>query len=85
MSERSLTDTHGQIGMVLTLSAVLSRGHSFHSQADSRLAFKRWGRGGGGQRGHVSYGPQALDSHEAQDQNPHGLDGEAGSGATDHL
>ena len=56
---------------------------SSSSQADSRLAFKRWGRGG--QRGHVSYGPQALDSHEAQAQNPHGLDGEAGSGATGHL
>jgi len=47
--------------------------------------YKRWGRGGGGQRGYVSYGPQALDSHEAQDQNPHDLDGEAGSGAAGHL
>jgi hypothetical protein len=85
ISERSLAGTHGQIGAALTLSAVRSGGHSFHSQADSRLAFKRWGRGGGGQRGHVSYGPQVLDSHEEQDQNPHGLDGEAGSGATGHL
>ena len=31
----SMTDSHGQIGMLLTLSAVRSRRHSYHSQADS--------------------------------------------------
>lgn len=35
MSERSLADSHGQIGMLLTLSAVGSRRHSYHSQVDS--------------------------------------------------
>ena len=35
MSERSLTDSQGQIGALLTLSAVSSRRHSYHSQADS--------------------------------------------------
>src|SRR5665647_1231244 len=35
MSERSLTDSHGQIGMLLTLSAVRSRRHGYHSQAHS--------------------------------------------------
>jgi hypothetical protein len=35
MSERSLEETHGQMGMLLTLSAVRSRGHRLHSQADS--------------------------------------------------
>jgi hypothetical protein len=35
MSERSLTDSHGQLGILLTLSAVRSRRHSYHSQADS--------------------------------------------------
>jgi len=35
ISERSLTDSHGQSGMLLTLSAVRSRRHSYHSQADS--------------------------------------------------
>jgi hypothetical protein len=34
---------------------------------------RRWGRGGGGQRCHISYGPQAPDSHEVQDQNPQAL------------
>ena len=31
-------------------------------------------------RCHISYGPQATGFHEDQDQNPHGLDGDAGSG-----
>jgi len=35
ISERSLTDNQGQIGMLLTLSAVRSRRHSYHSQADT--------------------------------------------------
>src|SRR5450759_3543330 len=35
MNERSLTDSHGQAGVLLTLSAVRSRRHSYHSQADS--------------------------------------------------
>jgi hypothetical protein len=33
-SERSLADSHGQIGILLTLFAVRSRRHSYHSQAD---------------------------------------------------
>ena len=42
ISERCVTDTHGQIGMLLTLSAVPLRRHSYHSQADSeRLAPRR--------------------------------------------
>jgi hypothetical protein len=35
ISERYLADTHGQIGMFLTLSAVRPHGRSYHSQADS--------------------------------------------------
>ena len=35
MSERSMTDSHGQPGILLTLSSVRSRRHSYHSQADS--------------------------------------------------
>jgi hypothetical protein len=35
ISERSLTNSHGQKGMLLTLSAVRSGRHSYHSQAES--------------------------------------------------
>jgi hypothetical protein len=35
MSERCLTVSHGQIGMLLTSSCVRARRHSYHSQADS--------------------------------------------------
>jgi hypothetical protein len=35
MSERCLAVNHGQIGVLLTLFAVRSRRHSYHSQADS--------------------------------------------------
>jgi hypothetical protein len=35
MSERCLAVNHGQPGVLLTLSAVRSRRHSYHSQADS--------------------------------------------------
>jgi hypothetical protein len=35
MSKRSLADSHGQSGILLTLMPVRSRRHSYHSQADS--------------------------------------------------
>jgi len=35
MSERCLAVNHGQPGVLLTLFAVRSRRHSYHSQADS--------------------------------------------------
>jgi len=35
MSERSLTDSHGQVGVLLTVSFVRSCRHSYHSQADN--------------------------------------------------
>jgi hypothetical protein len=37
ISERALTDSHGQTGTLLTLFAVRSRRHSYHSQADSAV------------------------------------------------
>jgi len=41
-------------------------------QADLRLTTSSWGRGGRGRRRHLAHGPQALNSHEAPNQNPHG-------------
>jgi hypothetical protein len=41
MSERCLAVNHGQPGLLLTLFAVRSRRHSYHSQADSAVRFHK--------------------------------------------
>ena len=40
VATRSLTDSHGQIGMLLTLFSVHSHTHSYHSEADNAATIR---------------------------------------------